>query len=231
MIMQRLYAGVLALGLMIAPIGCGVDDSSTEAKLEKAMMAMDSGNFAGAEAIMLALCPDLNVCPADYLALLADAQMGISGVEIGSLLANLDAAIAGSTGTFDSALQLFGLDGVATSDVTTLANSIATLQTITSPTDADNLQLAIASAAHLVAAVTDVASTDGGQTFTNAAAVLSDTALLTAINADLTQIATSLAAVNSAYTTDLTNLTTDIEGGGGDGVISGAELQSFLGLL
>jgi hypothetical protein len=232
MMMQRVYAGVLALGLMIAPLGCGVDDTSTEAQLEKAMMALDDGNFSSAEAIMLALCPDLNTCPADFLALLSDAQMGIAGVEIGSLLANLDMAIAGTTGTFDSALQLFGLDGVVAADVTTLANSIVTLQTIAVPTDSDNLQLAIASAAHLVAAVTDAASTDGGQTFTNAAAVLGDATLLAAVNADLTQIANSLAAINSAYTADLTNLTVDLEGGVvGDGVISDVELQTFLGLL
>ena len=47
---RQLCTGALALGLMILPVGCGVEDDTQLAQFEKALMAMDKGDYVSATA-------------------------------------------------------------------------------------------------------------------------------------------------------------------------------------
>lgn len=227
--------GLLAASLALLTLGCGADKDSASAQLEKAMMAMDTGRYADAIQYLDAICPDRNVCADHILTLIAEAQMGLSGVELANLISGLAAQTPGTTAAFDAINLLFGgaIDAV---DVTNLADSLTTLQGVT-PTPSSQLQTAIAAAAHLVAAITVAASPDGGVTY-NPAGV--DAALVTTVVADLTIVASNVAAVDASLgtgadlTADLNGLVADIEAAGGgtvDGTVELAELQAFVGLL
>jgi len=237
--MHGLRLGVLALCLMLVPVGCAVQDDSAEAKLEKAMMAMDIGDYTTALAVLNALCPDPNACADHILSLMAEAQMGLSGIELLNLLNAVEAigAGAGNTAVWAAVDSLFGVGGISAGDVASLGNAVATLQTLGAPTSSDQLQLAIAAAGHMVAAVTAV--TDPGNTGTHNPAAITATEL-NAVVTDLLLIVTNVAAVDAALGTgsdltgDLNGLTADIEAAGGgtvNGTIELAELQAFVGAL
>jgi len=223
----------LALGLGLS--ACAVDDATLEAKLEKAQMSIDQGNYAAAEALLLEICPVLAECPDHILALLAEAQMGAGGVDVLNLLAAMDGLSTGDdTAVFDILDAMFGADGVTGAKVADLVNAIATLQTIAAPTANDTLQLAAAAAAHMVASV--MLQTDPGNTGTFDSGLV-DAPLAAAVTNDLLLV-TSSAALVDAYlggttdaTTDLGGLIEDIEGPGGDGVVDASELTTFVGSL
>ncbi|MBI5137764.1 MAG: hypothetical protein HZA24_10600 [Nitrospirae bacterium] len=229
--------GLLAASLALFTLGCGADKDSASAQLEKAMMAMDSGQYALAITYLDTLCPPPRTgCADEILSLVADAQMGLAGVELVNLIANLNAAAAGNSAAFNSIIALFGAGAIDATDVTNLADSLATLQAVATPTTSTQLQTAVAAAAHLVASVAVAADPDGDGVY-NAGAV--DQPLVDAVMSDLTVVVDSAAAVdtalgagsNSSLTQDLNGLIADIEGPGGNGVIDVAELQAFVGLL
>jgi hypothetical protein len=228
--------GLLAASLALLTLGCGADKDSASAQLEKAMMAMDTGRYADAIQYLDAICPDRNVCADHILTLIAEAQMGLSGVELANLISGLAAQTPGTTAAFDAINLLFGSGAIDALDVTNLADSLTTLQGVT-PTPSSQLQTAIAAAAHLVAAITVAASPDGGVTYNPAGVVA---ALVTPVVADLTIVASNVAAVDASLgtgadlTADLNGLVADIEAAGGgtvNGTVELAELQAFVGLL
>jgi hypothetical protein len=222
---------VLALGLA----GCAVSDTSLEATLEKAQIAIDKGDYPAAEALLLDLCPILAECADHILALLAEAQMGAGGVDVLNLIAAMDGLSGGDdTAVFDILDAMFGADGVTALEVADLGDAISTLETIAVPTAGDALQLAMASAAHMVATV--ILTTDPGGTGTLDPGLVT-APLAAAVTNDLVTVAANAAAVDAflAGTTDATTnlggLIEDIEGPGGDGTIDASELSSFVGSL
>jgi len=227
---------VLVLGLSLS--ACAVDDATLEAKLEKAQISIDQGDYSAAEALLLEICPVLADCPDHILALLAEAQMGAGGVDVLNLIDAMEGLSGGDdTAVFDIVDAMFGADGVTAQEVADLADAIATLQTIAVPTASDALQLATAAAAHMVASV--MLTTDPGNTGTL------DSGLVTAplaadVTSDLLLVSANAAAVDAFIagttdaTTNLEGLIGDIDGSGGgtiDGTIDQAELSAFVGSL
>ena len=222
-------AGALALGLMVAPLGCGVDDTSVEAQLEKAMMAMDAGNYNGALATLNALCPDINVCSDDILALLGEAQMGLAGIDLLGLLNQL-------TGTGTTNATTFGavdtLLGTGAPDTASLQGALDALTQIAAPAASDQLRLAIAATAHMVATVVAVVDTNNDGVYNDPVSA----GLGVIVTQDLPLLVQGIDAVNAALgtasdlTTDLNNLLGGLDANG-DSSISDTELQNFVNTL
>jgi len=233
---RTLLRAFLAVSLAFSVTACGVDDTTLEAQLEKAQMAIDRRDYASAEAILSALCPVLSVCRADILSLLAEAQMGSGRVDALNLLSLVDnlSATPGSTDVFDVVDAMFGTDPVVTANVDDLQAAIDTLSAIPSPTPDQQLQLLVAAAAHMVASVMLTTNPENDATW-NAGAV--DATLTATVNADLDLVEANAAAVDAYLggTTDITGdlqgLRDDIEGPGADGTVSQAELTTFVGSL
>jgi len=235
-IRRVLRPAACGLALAFGLTACAVDDSSLEAKLEKAQIAIDAGNYAAAEAILLALCPVLATCADNILALLGEAQMGAGGVDVLTLIAAMDGlATAGDdTAVFDVINAMFGSDGITAAEVANLNDAITTLQLIASPTADDDLQLATAAAAHMVGSVILQTDPDNDGVYDGG---LVDSTLAASVTSDLVLVSSSAAAVDAFLagttdtTTDLSGLTEDVEGTGGDGVIDATELSTFVGTL
>lgn len=235
---RGLLTGLLAAGLALFTFGCGADKNGASAQLEKAMMALDSGNYTLAMSYLDVICPAPRTGCADHiLTLIADAQMGLSGVELVNLITNLNTAVAGNTAAFNSISALFGAGPIDSTDVANLAASLATLQSVASPTTSSQLQTAVAAAAHMVASVASVADPDGDGVY-NPAAITQP--VVDAVMNDLTVVLANAAAVdtalgsNSNLTADLNGMIADIEAAGGgtvNGTIEVGELQAFVALL
>jgi len=157
---RQLCTGALAFGLMVLPVGCGVDDTSEQAQFEKALMAMDNGNYASAEQILSGLCS--NGCADALRIALAESQMGISGIVLTDLLVNLTNGSA--TTEFQALQNLFGAinpnnptgpTGASTADLLALNDAFTNLSAIPNPDSGVQLQIAIAGAALLVGEVTN----------------------------------------------------------------------------
>jgi len=226
-----LVLGLAAFGLT----ACAVDDSTTAAKLEKAQIAIDKGDYGTAQAVLLDLCPVLASCPDNILALLAEAQMGSGGVDLLNLIAAMDGLSGGDdTAVFDLLDAMFGAGGVTAGKVADLGDAITTLQLITGPTADDGLQLAMAAAAHMVGSVMLVTDPDNDNVYDGGAV---DASLAATVTTDLLLVTASAAAVDAYLsgstdaTTNLEGLTADIEGPGGDGTIDAGELATFVGSL
>lgn len=230
-IRSALIGLLIALGLS----ACAVQDGTVEARIEKAQMAIDRGDYAAARAILLDLCPVLTSCDDALLALLAEAQMGLGGVDVLNLIAAVD-GLTGSdnTAVFDVFDAMFGTAGVSAQAVADLGDAIATLGTIAAPVAGDQLQLAVAAAAHMAASVLLVTDPDNDGVYDTSGI---DSTLAASITNDLLTVAASAAAVDAYLagstdvTTSLDGLIADIEGPGGDGVIDTAELTAFVGSL
>jgi hypothetical protein len=224
---------LLALGLGLS--ACAVDDNTLEARLEKARISIDKGDYATAEALLQEICPVLADCPDNILALLGEAQMGAGGVDVLNLISAMDGLSAGDdTAVFDLVDAMFGPGGVDAGQLSDLANAIVTLQTIATPTADSTLELAMAAAAHMVGSVMLTTDPDNTGVF-NSGAV--DAPLAATVTSDLVLVTDSAAAVDAFLagttdaTTNLEGLTADIEGPGGNGVIDAGELAAFVGSL
>ncbi len=222
-------AGLLAIGLMTAPLGCGVDDTSVEAQMEKAMMAMDAGNYTSALATLNALCPDVTVCTDEILALLGEAQMGLAGIELFGLLDQL-------TGTTTNATTFGAIDtllGTGLPDTASLQGALDALQQISTPAASDQLRLAVAAAAHMVATVVEVVDPNSTGVYTSAPV---SAGLGVIVTQDLPLLVQGIDAVNASLgtttdlTTDLNNLLAGLDANG-DSTISDTELQNFVNTL
>lgn len=229
--LKSLFAALLALTLTA---GCA-DKTSHEALLEQASMAIDKADYASAVAILEGLCPDETACSDEVLALLAQARMGLSGVDTFSLLTAFDTGGAGSTFVFNTLDAMFGTGGVTLDDVTRLQDAITSLQNVDQPTAADNLDLALAAAAHLVASIRFAA--DPGYTGTwKAPAGVELTALTAAINADLVLVQNNVAAVEAALgqpstlTTQIDQMIADLTGAGALPVTE-VQVAAYIGTL
>lgn len=227
--------GGLLVALAVGLSACAVDDNTVAARLEKVQMAIDKGDYATAEAILLDMCPVLATCDDNLLALLAEAQMGLGGVDTLDLLASMDGLVAGDdTVVFDLLDAMFGADGVTAQDVLDLSDAVTTLQLIAVPTANDGLQLALAAAAHMAASVMLATDPDNDNVYDPGAV---DATLAATVTADLGLVTASANAVeafllgSTDVTSNLDGLVADIEGPGGDGVIDQAELAAFVGIL
>jgi hypothetical protein len=221
----------LALGLT----ACAVDDATTAAQLEKAQIAIDRGDYATAQTVLLELCPVLASCPDNILSLLAEAQMGAGGVDVLTLIDAMDGLSGGdNTAVFDLVDAMFGPGGVTASKVADLSDAVTTLQLIAGPTVDNGLELAMAAAAHMVGSVMLATDPDNDNVYDSGAV---DAPLAATVTSDLLLVAASAAAVDAylAGTTDATanleGLTADIEGPGGNGTIDATELAAFVGSL
>lgn len=237
LVLPSLLGVLLALGVT----ACGVDDTSLEAQLEKARIAIDAGDYASAEGIVEALCiaPPASPtnCSDELLALLAEARMGQGGVDLLSLLSDVDGVLGtDSTTVFLALAGMFAATGVPPDALTDLQDAIAALEAIAVPTASDQLQLAVAYATHLVATI--VGEADPGNTGTYTSAGLTG-ASVTAANIDLPKIITSSQAAEAlliGFTgTDVTDgleaLRDHIEGPGADGTVTLTELQAYVDTL
>jgi len=190
MMRKFLLAPLAGLALALSLAGCGLDDATLEAQVEKARIAIDAGDYAAAQATLEALCPVLAVCPDDILSLLAEAYMGQGGVDVLTFLEQVDLGSAPTTfdlltgmlGTTDSATKLAELD-----------DALAALAAIPARTADEEFQYAVASACHAAMAIVD-ATFDG--TNYNAGAV--DATLTATVVADLEVVLPSLDEVAAA---------------------------------
>jgi len=250
---RQLCTGALALGLMVLPVGCGVDDTSNQAQFEKALMAMDVGDYASAEQILTALCA--GSCSDELRVALAEAQMGLSGIVLTDLLLNLTAQGTGGT-EFQAVQDLFGpIDpnnptgptGASAADLTALNAAFTNLTTIPNPDAGVQLQIAIAGAALLVGEVTNNSNLYdpatgafmpvAGTGVVDAAFITSVvTPTVAAITGSLDAVAQQLfgstGATDSTTVNDLNAVVNSIDqsvaGSPGAGTIDAAELNAFL---
>lgn len=233
---RTLLHACLGAVLALSVAACGVDDQTLEAQLEKAQMAIDRRDYASAEAILEALCPDPATCRDDIASLLAEAQMGSGGVDALDLLGAIDglSATPGGTDVFDVVDAMFGTDPLASTRVDDLQAAIDTLSAIPSPTADEQLQFLVAAAAHMVASVLLATDPDNDGSFDTGGV---DATLTATVNTDLTLVVDNAAAVDAFLgggtdlTGDLSGLRDDIEGAGADGTVSQAELTAFVGSL
>lgn len=238
---RKLVAGVTACFLTLFLAACGPNDDTDLARLEAAKIAIDAGDYASAEALLLTFCTDpldVATCDPSILELLAEARMGLGGVDLLNLLAAYDGLVpTGNTDAFVLIDAMFGPGGVTAQSVADLQNALDTLAQIASPTADEELMTAVAAATHLAASIILAADPDGDGVYDTTGVNM--TALTATVANDLAIVQASAAAVDAALggTSDITSaldgLVADIEAAGGgvvNGTIEQAELTNFIDL-
>ncbi|MDH4229079.1 MAG: hypothetical protein OEW11_04925 [Nitrospirota bacterium] len=226
---QTLTAGLLAAALTLAA-GCGPNDDTPQARLVDAQMAIDKGNFATAETLLLTFCTDPLLpatCDPAVLETLAEAQLGQGGVDTISFINAVGASTALST--FDLVRAMVGgtTDLVAVAaQVASLERAMTTLLTITPPRTANQeLLMAMANSTHLVLAISLATSNGAGAVPAGlGAAVAAD------LNAMVVATGNVVIAVGGATsTTDKLNALAGQVGATGTPLtLSDANLQTFV---
>ncbi|MFQ5508086.1 MAG: hypothetical protein ACE5FN_01980 [Leptospirillia bacterium] len=246
--MIRRFLSVAAATVFLAAMtGCGADDGSIQAKIEKARIEIDATNYDGALATLKELCPagvpdlisttaDFTGCGETITQLISEARLGQSGVDFLSLLTTLDGLTPDTNTGFSIILSMLDGAGGATADsVDGLDAAIIGLTGLSSRDTSQELSLALAYGARAVSdsmvaggydAATDSWTTLGG---------LNDAALATRVTNDLNASVSSFNTIESALSdttieavNELQGVVTDI---GGDSTISGPELQAFVTAL
>jgi len=224
---------VAFLGLELVS-GCA-DESSREALIEAAAIAIDNTDYATAVTILEGLCPDVTRCSDNVLALLAQARMGLAGVDLVNLITVLESVpVGGSNLGFTTLDAMFGPPpdgGVTDDDVTRLEGAILALKNVNAPTAADYLDMALSAGAHLVASVMRAADSNNDGIW-DALGITELNALAGVVEADLVLLETSMAAVEASLgggttlTDSIGRLRADINGG--TGVVTGVDLGAYI---
>jgi len=138
------------------------DDSSYEARIEEARIAIDDREYARARDLLLQLKAEY---PGDPLILqyLSNAYAGLIGLDTFNLLTTIDQLIeAGNTGNIDMVGTVLGdVSGIILADGidSTLANlesAINALEEISNPTDDQTVQLGLLSLNHAAMTIADI---------------------------------------------------------------------------
>ncbi|TAJ97902.1 MAG: hypothetical protein EPO39_18870 [Candidatus Manganitrophaceae bacterium] len=132
--------------------GCGIaDDSTQEAKIEKARIALDKGNYSEAVETLKDLC-GTNVsaptCDPEIVSLYASAYAGKAGLDVFDLIkeaADRPVATGSSYALFSA--HFSSPDSVDASDMN---NAVLLLTSLTARTPDQGLQLAVATVVDLV---------------------------------------------------------------------------------
>lgn len=235
------------------------DDSSYEARLEEARMALDDTEYDRAISLLTKLKADY---PGDPLVLqyLSNAYAGKAGLDTFNLLMTIDQLIeANETGNIDMVGLVLGDDGIVTSAniVDLLANleaAIDELEEIPNPTHDQTVQLGLLSMNHAAMTIADIVydntgeqvtlTEEGlGETYGGEAPDLSEEATserLDSLSEDMDRIGDavdSIASITGADTTEENDLSESFDEFQGDldtnadGAISEQELENYLGSL
>ncbi|MFZ5874996.1 MAG: hypothetical protein ACOYXU_01185 [Nitrospirota bacterium] len=249
----RRASRVFWVGLLAAMLGaCGdqnlfesmADDNSTTAEIESAKIAIDSGNFDDAIATLEGLCgtsPTAPTCDGETASLFASAYAGRAGVNVFDLIENsvnlTSGATLGSLATFSTLLP-----SPSTRDKSDLDDAVELLGSLAAPTANQNLQLSIYAMANAVVTV-GVDLTGGFNGITGLPNVVPDVTTIQnaqVTNQTLDEVASALdLAIQGLDASGLgtEDLKSDIEAletaidADGNGVVSAAEMNSFLATL
>ncbi|OQY17123.1 MAG: hypothetical protein B6I32_01600 [Desulfobacterium sp. 4572_20] len=144
------------------------DDSSYEARLEDARMAIDDREYASARDLLLQLKEEY---PDDPLILqyLSNAYAGLIGLDTFNLLTTIDQLIdANETGNIDMVGKVLGSEtGTINKDdiddiLANLDKAISSLGEIPNPTDDQVVQLGLLSLNHAAVTIADIVADDTG---------------------------------------------------------------------
>ncbi len=148
------------------------DDSSYEARLEEAMIALDDGDYAKAKSILTELNADYPNRPT-ILQYLSNASAGLAGIDTFNLLETIEQINDNpNAGSIDMIGQILGdTDGVLTVDeikekIDNINDAISALGAIDDPTDDQIVQLGLLSLNRSVLTIGDVIADDQNLTGT-----------------------------------------------------------------
>ena len=145
------------------------DDSSYEARLEEARIAIDDREYARARDLLLQLKAEY---PGDPLILqyLSNAYAGLTGLDTFNLLTTIDQLIeSNDTGNIDMVGNVLGsATGIIDADdiddiLANLENAIDALEEIPNPTDDQTVQLGLLSLNHAAMTIADIVAEDTGE--------------------------------------------------------------------
>jgi hypothetical protein len=146
------------------------DDSSYEARVEEARIAIDDREYARARDLLLQLKAEY---PGDPLILqyLSNAYAGLIGLDTFNLLTTIDQLIdANETGNIDMVGTVLGdASGIILADgidetLANLENAINALEEISNPTDDQTVQLGLLSLNHAAMTIADIVAENTGET-------------------------------------------------------------------
>ena len=146
------------------------DDSSYEARLEEARIAIDDREYARARDLLLQLKAEY---PGDPLILqyLSNAYAGLIGLDTFNLLTTIDQLIeANETGNIDMVGIVLGdVSGTILANgidetLANLENAINALEEISNPTDDQTVQLGLLSLNHAAMTIADIVAENTGET-------------------------------------------------------------------
>lgn len=142
------------------------DDSSYEARLEEARIAIDDREYARARDLLLQLKAEYPGNPL-ILQYLSNAYAGLTGLDTFNLLIAIDQLIeAGDTGSIDMVGTVLGsATGIVNADdiddiLANLENAINALEEIPNPTDDQTVQLGLLSLNHAAMTIADIVAED-----------------------------------------------------------------------
>ncbi len=148
------------------------DDSSYEARLDEAMIALDDGDYAKAKSILTELNADYPNDPT-ILQYLSNASAGLAGIDTFNLLEIIEQINDNpNAGSIDMIGQMLGdADGVITAneiteDLSNINDAIDALEAIDDPTDDQIVQLGLLSINRAVLTIGDVIADDQNLTGT-----------------------------------------------------------------
>lgn len=244
-----LFLSALLLGLV--SMGCGdsnifdsmADDSTSEAKLEEAQIALDKGDYTTAVNVLLDLCglsaedptSGTPTCDTSTISLLASAYMGRSGLDLINIIKTAeDTSNQGQTGTQDTFSEFSTI--LQTLNEQDMQNAVELLEGLGDARTTDqNLQMAVAAAADTVLIIMNIPglvldSTTGIPTSVPTDdTVITDAANEITNNNNISLILDGVAGSGLAdedLTNDIKTIQTEIAGL--DTTVDPSELQSYL---
>lgn len=146
---------LLATGLFLGGAdgsGCG-DDSTKEAKLEKAKIALDKGNFSEAVETLQELCGtnlSAPTCDQETVSLYASAYAGRAGLDVLDLIKEAVDQPVNQSSSFTLFSKHFAVPDPTGEKVIDIGNAVSLLASITSRTQDQGLKFAVVSTVDLV---------------------------------------------------------------------------------
>lgn len=223
-IYKRLLKGGMGLLLIFLISGCGDNifsgnNSSLEAKIEEAKIALDEGVYDSAIKILEGICgTDINnpQCDSDMISLLASAYMGTAGLDVISLIDAADKITTNNPNDNTAAFDMFA-DIIKPSNIDNLQTAITLLNNIDDAerTTEQELQRAVASASHMVANIIATVAPDFNPENPQATVYQPEkvnSALVETVINDLAVAVDSASEVTATVTGGDIDLTSEIEG-------------------
>lgn len=211
------------------------NDSTEEARLEEARMALDKGDYTTAVNIFLDLCglsaadptSGTPTCDNATISLLASAYMGRSGLDLIKIIdtAAQDSS-TGPQGTFTEFSLLFLDPNLQQSD---MHNAALLLNKISGRTADQNLQMAVAATADTVLIIRDAVGGFNPSGLPNLVPSSFGDTTTNAITTNIDLISTGITGsgiANADLTADINTIKTNITGG--DPGVDSGELHTYL---